>query len=152
MGILDFFRKKEVKSSSAASYPASSFVGFLQASGHWDLSFLTLTQYYEKCDPFSNAVNIIMEALADIQPLVWDKQKEEFVDHEILNLLEYPSNSMSGKDFLTQFAGTYLITGNPFIKSIGPVRRPPLELDIVNPSQVSDIQPDRVGDMPVPGK
>lgn len=137
--------KKSVDPSGSAS-PAS-FVGFLQDQDQWDISFAILTQYYQRCAPFGDAVNIISDACADIQPRVWDKQKLEYFDaHPLNQLLEYPNDSMDRTDFMRHLVGMFCITGSPLLKSIGPHKRPPLALDIVSPSYC-DIQPDGVGDM-----
>jgi len=133
--------------SAGSPLLASSFVGHLQDTDNWDLSFAVLIQYFERCAPFSDAVNRIAEGFAELPLYVRRKSTGEMMaKHPLLTLLQYPNDSMSQADFLLHFASMFLITGNPYIQSFGPITRPPASLDILNP-QHSTVNPDRMGDM-----
>jgi len=126
---------------------ASSFAAHLQDSDNWDLSFAVLIQYFERCAPLADAIQRISEGFAELPIVVRKISTGELITkHEFLKLLQYPNDSMSQEDFLCQLASMYLITGNPFLQSLGPVTRPPASLDVLNP-QYSRIEPNRLGDM-----
>jgi HK97 family phage portal protein len=154
MSVLSFFKRgtkasapQQVEQKSYDPHWADSLADFLQSGDNWDLSFAVLIAYHKRCAPFGNAVNMISEAFSEICPVVRDIVTGELVpDHPILKLLEYPNDSLSRSDFLRHISSMYLITGNPFLQSIGKVTRPPLALDIVNPSY-ANIHADRAGDM-----
>lgn len=132
----------EVKKSGV---PHQSFVGWLQRNDNWDLSFAMLLQYYERCAPFGSAVNEIIDGAAEIQPRVWSKRKESYIDdHPILERLENPNDDMDREEFIAHCMAIDLITANLPIDIIGNVNEPPLELDVVLP-QILQIDPDRVG-------
>ena len=140
--------KLEQKSTGGGSgnTPAyNSFLSFLQGGNNWDLSFIKLIEYYRCCEPFAESVDIIAEGFADITPILKDKRTGEVVEEpEFFDLLNYPNSEMSYKDFARHLSSMFSITGNPFIKLIGPETRPPVELDILSP-QYATIFPDSVG-------
>jgi HK97 family phage portal protein len=142
-----FGRKVETKSVSPNEDNASSFVGFLQDQDEWDLSFAMLIMYSQRCAPFGDAVNILADAVCDIEPRVWDWQKREYDDKHPLNeLLRQPNDTMDRANFFRHLVGMFAITSNPFIRTIGPINRPPLSLDVDSPV-FADVQPDKVGDI-----
>lgn len=150
MAIFGWAKKKAPVQTSqieTKSLTGSSFAGFLQDTDNWDLSFAVLIQYFKRCAPFSDAVGTIADAFADISPVVKNKKTDEYIyDHPVLSLLEFPNNDMSGEDFRRHIASMYLITGNPFLKSIGDVKRPPLNIDVLNPTY-ANIEASRTGDI-----
>ena len=139
---LDTLKNRVVKSASH-----SSFVGWLQRNDNWDLSFAMLLQYYERCAPLGSVVNEIADAIAEIEPRVWSKKNEAYIDdHPLLELLEDPNSDMDRGDFLGHLAMMFLVTGNPLVDMIGSITGSPISIDVVSPSIVQ-IEPDRIGDV-----
>lgn len=115
-----------------------SLVNFLFQNGNSDLAFYALIKYYELCGPFADAVDTIAQEIASIPIRLWDKDAEEYVDeHEVLNFLMYPSADSTQREFMFRLAALYLITGNVFPVATGDRDRPPLELTMYSPHQVT---------------
>lgn len=153
-GIIGYFKglrgpqpKIEKKSGDSGSYGGVSFIGYLQDGDNWDLSFMILLQYFQRCAPFGDVVGKISEAFSEIPIYVFKKSTEEIIrKHPILDLLQYPNDNMSQEDFLRHICSMLLITGNPLLETLGPVTREPLSLDVINP-QYSTIMADGFGAM-----
>lgn len=143
-----FWEKKSLElKSNNPNAQNESFVQYLQDNDNWDLSFAMLIEYSQRCAPFGNAVAIIAEALSGIPLKVWDKKDKVFIDdHESMELLTYPNSDQSYSDWVVQFGGMYLITGNPYVNPLGSYRRAPTALEILSP-QYGDPQPDSTGDL-----
>ena len=129
-----------------ASQSPGSFVRWLQANDNWDLSFAMLIEYYKRCAPFANSVNEIADAIAEIPIKVWDKRTSEYVEHPVLELLEYPNSDMSREDFMRHLSSMYNIVGNPFLDILGQVNREPLTIDVINPQYAHPLA-DRFGEL-----
>jgi HK97 family phage portal protein len=137
------FLKGEVKQVETKTIPEGgggrasqrvSFVDFLNSSKDWDLSFRMQIDYYQQCAPFADAVDTISQAYAQIQPMVIDTVTDKFVDHPVLDLLAKPNSTQSKTDFFEYMCMLYLVTGNPFLQSLGNVQREPLSIDCFSPT------------------
>jgi HK97 family phage portal protein len=124
-----------------------SIVGMMQDLDQWDMSFRLLREYSKRCAPFGSAINEIADAGCDIPPRVWDTQTEEYVDDfPALELLAYPDSGTTYMSFMRHLIAEYLTTGNPFLRSLGPVTRPPTALSI-DSAQFAEITADSSGDI-----
>jgi len=93
--------------------------------------------YYSDIAPLFTGIDMISSELGSIDIAIKDTTAGEYVfDHPLITLLNNPSAFSSGREFLEQLASFYLITGNVFVVATGPVNRPPLELQVINPSCV----------------
>lgn len=125
---------------------ALSLVDYLQTMGHQRMSFAQMLSYYDLCAPLADAVDLVADGVASIQPVVWDRVTEDYVDHPVLELLETPNDAMDYSDFANDAVHIQMLTNNPFLNLVGPVTQPPLALDIIRP-QHTEITPDRTGDI-----
>jgi len=91
---------------------------------------------YNKSSAVSIPINYIAEAFASINPVLKDGN-EIITDHPILELLQSPSPFYSQDLFFENLAKNYLITGETELIAIGNINRPPIELQPMNPQNVT---------------
>jgi len=126
---------------------ASSFVNYLQNNNEWKLSFDKMIEYYDRCDPVADSIDMIAESCAEIQPVLKNKKTDELIyDHEILDLLNNPSSNKDWADFCTEAMAMYLITASPLLRISGDFRRTPSKIDIMRPNDTR-IEPDLFGNI-----
>ena len=93
--------------------------------------------YYSDIAPLFTGIDMIAAELGSIDIAIKDTKAGQYLfEHDLIKLINNPSAFSSGREFLEQLASFYLITGNVFIIATGPVTRPPLELQVVNPACV----------------
>jgi HK97 family phage portal protein len=91
---------------------------------------------YNESSAVSIPINYIAEAFASINPVL--KEGSEIItDHPVLELLQSPSPFFSQDLFLEALGKAYLITGEAELIAIGNINRPPLELQPINPKNVT---------------
>jgi len=91
---------------------------------------------YNKSSAVSIPINYIAEAFASINPVL--KEGTEIInDHPVLELLQRPSPFYTQDLFLESLGKNYLITGEAEIIGLGSINRPPLELQPINPKNVT---------------
>lgn len=105
-------------------------------SGRTPASAMSL---YEKSTAVSIPINLVAESFASITPVIKIGDKIEN-RHPILELLETPSPYYTGDLFLESLAKDYLITGESEVIAIGNINRPPIELQPINPKNISDVK------------
>jgi HK97 family phage portal protein len=94
--------------------------------------------YYTQVAPLFTAVDMISTSVATITLAINNPTADELVyNHPLLDLIERPNAQCSGTEFFIQLSNFYLLMGNVFVIATGPVNRPPLELQIVNPMSVN---------------
>lgn len=109
------------------------------ASQHQFLNSAKAFEYYAKASPAFNAIDLISQEFANICPVLYDKQKDEYVySHALLDLLNAPNVMNTKRLFMEQVAGYFLITGNlPLVATALSEDREPLELWAVSPIQLA---------------
>lgn len=137
MRLANFFKRE--KKSAPVSVPfESSFYSFLCNAGWQSLSAYQAILYYQQAYPLFNAIDIIAQEMMAIEPMLYNKQKKQFVDqHPLLDLLQKPNCDSTYSEFIYRFVGFYLLTGNNYCIATGEINRPPLELFIVPPQAVT---------------
>ena len=96
---------------------------------------------YDKSSFVSIPVNKISKPFSCINPVLENISEQVIVrDHEVLNLLRNPAAGFTQELFLKTLANHYLITGEAHIIANGGVNRPPLELSVVSPKDVSIVE------------
>jgi len=91
---------------------------------------------YNKSTAVSIPINYIAEAFASINPVLKDGN-EIITDHPVLDLLQTPSSFYTQDLFFENLAKNYLITGEAEIIAVGNINRPPIELQPINPKNVT---------------
>jgi len=91
---------------------------------------------YNSSSAVSIPINYIAEAFASINPILKDGT-EIITDHPVLDLLQTPSPFYTQDLFFENLAKSYLITGETELIAIGNVNRPPIELQPINPKNVT---------------
>lgn len=91
---------------------------------------------YNKSSAVSIPIGYIAEAFASINPVLKDGT-EIITDHPVLDLLQSPSPFYTQDLFFENLAKNYLITGETELIAVGNVNRPPLELQPINPKNVT---------------
>lgn len=93
---------------------------------------------YLNVAPVADAVNMITDEVKHILPLLFNTKTNEFIDeHPILDLLDNPNTNMNYSSFIEIFCMYLYVTGNNFMVATGPENRPPLELFIIPPQDIS---------------
>jgi HK97 family phage portal protein len=93
-------------------------------------------QLYEKSSAVSIPINKISEPFASIVPVLQFREKI-ITDHEVLDLLQYPSPNYDGYTFIENLGKYVLIAGEAGLVALGGITRPPLELQPITPASVS---------------
>jgi len=91
---------------------------------------------YNKSSAVSIPINYIAEAFASINPVLKDGT-EIITDHPVLDLLQTPSPFYTQDLFFENLAKNYLITGEAEIVAVGNINRPPIELQPINPKNIT---------------
>lgn len=123
-----------------------SVFGAFDAFGFHDLGFMKALNFYKRIAPVGTCVDIVTDDFAQLRPVLFDKNKEEFVkESPVLDLLNNPNTSQTGTEFLKALSTYFVITGNGFIIATGTEKnKPPKELFVV-PSQDVNIRPNNDG-------
>lgn len=100
--------------------------------------------YYYKSSPLFTAVKLIADNINNIDFVLKDNNKEEFIyQHKILQLIKKP-NPFTGKNlFMESIINNFLLTGDAFIEVIG--NNQPVELNIIPSQHVTIIASPRDG-------
>ncbi|WP_018300124.1 phage portal protein [Fangia hongkongensis] len=138
-------QKLEQKSYDALSnFCEESFSNYLFSGSNYDLGFILLNSYYKKCGPVNDAIDRIAKEFSSIEPKLYDKEKKEFIDTNILSILDNPNVSMNKCQFLKNIAITYLVTGNILLTASGVTKIQ--ELSYIEPQYVT-IQSNKLNDI-----
>lgn len=93
--------------------------------------------YYTQVAPLYTAVDMVVSAASSIEPLLENTRTGEVTyAHPLLELLKTPNAFTKYSEFITQLLTFFLLTGNTYIVATGPVNRPPLELQVLNPASI----------------
>lgn len=93
---------------------------------------------YDTAAPLATAVDLVAESLADINPIIYDKQINEYDgDQEVLGFLNSPGIGQDWRTFALDATVSYLLTRNSFINLLGPIERPPIIMTPLKPFWVT---------------
>lgn len=93
--------------------------------------------YIDAC-PIFTATNWIVDACNDIEFVLRNKKKDEFIyEHPILKLLNNPNPFVNTDEFKKSIFNYFLLSGNIYITKIKGLRGDVLELYVNNPQDVS---------------
>lgn len=104
-----------------------------------ELAYDTLSLQGYKRNPIAyRCINLVADSAAGVPWKLYEKKSDnrdvEVEQHPALDLLKYPNPRLSGKDFFTQFIQYYLVAGDAYVQSAGPLRtRTPKELYLLSP-------------------
>jgi len=112
---------------------------FLIFGHHGAATASSALNLYNDSTAVSIPINMIAEAFASIEPVI-KKQNIIIPEHPILDLLKKPSSFFTQSLFFEALAKNYLITANAYVVALGGVNRPPLELQPISPSNVSEVE------------
>lgn len=124
----------------SSDYRGVSFYDCLYNGGgiySQDLSIIHTLNLYSSVSPFYLAVDKIARAVSEIQMKVKDTNSDEFVDHDVLELLSHPNATMSACEFMYELSTYFSVTGNAFMVSTGRPGVPPLELWSIQPQRIT---------------
>lgn len=135
-----------VTDSSPVAIPSQRFQRLNVMAGYDTIDMNQALQFYQNASPVWDAIDRIAMEVSLINPLVYNKKTKKFTnDHPFLELLQHPNTNLTCQEFIKQFASFYLITGNNFSVATGRVNRPPLEVYINNPAEVTIMQDSKDG-------
>lgn len=135
-----FFKKTkqiETKALTVSSSPAlANFLLFGEpGSAQTPSSALKL---YEDSTAVSVPINMVADSFSTLVLVLEDKETgEKITDSPLLDLLNTPSPHYTGCLFKEIIAKDFLITGETEIIAIGNTSRPPIQLEPINPKNVT---------------
>ena len=93
---------------------------------------------YDAASPVATAVDLIAESLADIKPIVFDKQLNEFTTkQDILKFLNDPGFGQDWRSFIIDAAVSFLLTRNTYLNLLGNTKRQPIAMANIKPFWVT---------------
>lgn len=128
---------------AASNIQNNSFLSFAlgYAGGYYTLTDTRAMSLYGQSSALATAVDIILQELAGIKPIL--KYQDGTIDdgHEILSFLQDPNEfNESWSTVVTDLGQHYLLTGNSHVYLAGNVRMKPLEMYAVKPQNVSVVE------------
>jgi len=117
----------------------------------FNLNQVSLSKFlndYLLSPPVNTALKLITDNLANIDPIVKDVKKDENMqDHPLANLINKKPNPFEDSFLFKQaLSNFYLLTGNSYVNVIGgDGRRPPVELQSLNPGDITVQSSDNSG-------
>ena len=125
----------EVKNFMGAQ---GSFTEYLYSQGESDIAAYAALQMYASAMPLYNAVDMRARNYAAVPRRLFDQSKAEYRDsHPLIDLLARPNADMTGAELQYAYASYFDATGNSFLLATGRVERPPLEVTVVPPQNVT---------------
>lgn len=127
----------EIKSSSKVLGLSEELGSFLKfGAAGTAVTPTSAMNLYNKSSAVSIPINYIAEAFASINPVL-KNGTEIITNHPVLDLLQTPSPFYTQDLFFENLAKNYLITGETELIAIGSINRPPIELQPINPKNVT---------------
>jgi len=138
-----FSGNKSNTTSSTKNYaPFTNIFGDGRFGRGGVLSPAQALEYYTHIAPLYSAVDMIASKAAAVELAIDNGSDEIGFNHPLLTILSKPNAFMSKTEFFEHLYSFYLLTGNAYVVATGPVNRPPLELEVVNPGCVTVIRGD----------
>ena len=124
----------EVKSVGGGA----SFYDYLRGNNMNNLAAYQALGYYANVSVVYDAIDDIITPAKVIQPALYNPNNQEWItDHELLDLLNNPGGGMSGELFREFWLLNKLAVGTSFMIATGQRDRPPLELLIGYPQDMT---------------
>jgi len=143
MKIFKNFLPKEKKSFNLGKtffVGAGNSFSFIGQSSNQSQEFIN---YYNQNCPVFTGVQLIRDTIASITPVVFDSKKNEFVDHEIIKLLNKPNPFINYQLFIEELVTNYIVSGNFYMNIIGTTK--PNRLDSFKPYDINILENQRDG-------
>lgn len=136
------FRRTNKKSCDIAQYPhyyplIAGLHDRLVHTGNFDLAAHLASNYYMQVQPLYDAIERIATALSSIQPKIWNKDKDQWEDNEVLELLEMPDDDTTWSEFFSNSGRWLMLTGNTEWLAGGNVNAKPIDIRVVHPQHVT---------------
>lgn len=122
-----------------------SFIDFMLGRRKYNLAAYQMIQYYCIVAPLGDGIDRIAKGVGGINPLIFDKKKQEFVnEHPLQLLLDNPNFRMGWNAFAKAYTVFLILTGNSYFiaNSIGDINSEPRALFIIHPQNVTINQTD----------
>lgn len=117
-----------------------SFIQFLLNNKQQDIAASVASRYYKTCAPLYTSIDWISREGASITPILWDKNKQEFIaDSPVLEFLENANPYMSYDELIHAIISFYLLTGNAYVVASGNIDKSPTSLSIALPQNISTL-------------
>lgn len=99
-----------------------------------------LIEFYESVAPVNTAINKIANVIGGLTPILLNTvTKEKILEHPVLTLLNHPNeeNQKTKRDFLRDMTIWRILEGDTYVDATGDVTRPPIELFVINPRDIT---------------
>jgi HK97 family phage portal protein len=111
-------------------------------NGYQELSYKDYAfEAYQRNPIAFRAVNLVADSVAGVPWKLYRKMSDnrdvEIEQHPVIDLLKCPNPNLSEKDFFTRFVQYRQISGNAYVRSVGPnFSRTPKELYLLRPDRI----------------
>lgn len=128
MGMFDWLRRKPAEQKvSAAGYAISSIGPGRPVWSDRDYAAFSSEGYRRNAVVF-RCVKMIASGASTVPWLLYSKDGAEIEEHALLQLLQRPNSTASGRAFFEAFYAYLLLAGNTYIEGVGPDGKPYTEL------------------------
>ena len=136
-----FKRKIEKKSGSPQVYNITpdSFLALAFGGGGW-ITASQAMKIYRQTAAVATAVDMIADAVKQIEPVIERPDGSFTKDHPVLDLLKNPNGFDTYLEFMGTLCRDYLLKHDALILSAGNNKRPPIEMYPVSLQNVSIVQ------------
>lgn len=142
MKLLKWFRKdspvSETKSNIFDLEPGS-FLDYVFSGGSY-VSARQAASFYQSTSAIATAVDMIGDAIEQIDPVIQTSDGKFTEDHPVLDLIKNPNGFSEWHQFMGAVARNYLLKHDSLISAAGNVNRPPIQIWPVSLQTVSIIE------------
>lgn len=137
------FKQKQAPTEKKAGSFSDMFTLYMSGSGNVFLftnyALQEIINNYTQVSPLNGAITKISEAIGQLPFGLKEKKSGKIIDqHPVLDLLRHPNNTIqtTQRDFFRDIAIWKILEGDAFIVATGAINKPPVELVVVNPSEI----------------
>jgi len=126
--------------SKGISIDPDSFLAYALGANGSSISAGMAAHFYRNTSSVATAVDMIAEAIEQIEPVIEMPDGSFVNDHKIIDLLRKPNGFASWNGFIGQVARNWLLKHDSLISATGNVKREPIEIWPVSLQNISIMQ------------
>ncbi len=124
-----FSQEKKTANPNTKTFniPPDSFLSYAFGESTWVTAAMAM-EFYRQTSAIATAVDMIADAIKQIQPVIQGQDKKFSDSDPILELLQEPNGIFDWMGFMGTLSRDYLLKHDSIVLSAGNINRPPLEL------------------------
>jgi HK97 family phage portal protein len=127
------------RKSNIVDLVPGSFLDHVFGGGSY-VSARQAASFYQSTSAVATAVDMIADAVEQIEPVIQTSDGKFIKDHPVLDLVRNPNGFSRWHQFIGALARNYLLKHDSLISASGNIKRPPIEIWPVNLQTVSIIE------------